>query len=119
MTIFQAAGKLDSAETALSGTGATPVLSGGDNGVWVDSVRLANTTASPVNCTVDKYNGSAAFDLVTLHPLPARSGISAADPTSVLKINEPFYLKANWTLRVTGNTGVVVTVNYVKAPGRT
>ncbi len=74
MTIFQPQGSLTAQHTNLSSGAATTVLSAQTNGAWVDSIRVVNTTAGAVNITVDKIDGTTAYDLVTVHPLPAQAG---------------------------------------------
>jgi hypothetical protein len=117
----QGRGRVETTSVILSGTSATTIIDAEDNGTLVEHIRLVNTTGGAIDVTVDRYDvaNTTAHVLVQEHSLAAKSTESGNTSTSVYEITMPNWLKKNWLVRVTGNTGVHVTATHVRPEGRT
>ena len=122
MSIYQSqAAPLLTERVRLAGTGATTIVSGGDNGTAVDAIHVANTGTGTPDITIDCHDGTTAHVLLQEHTLAAKSTESGGLPLSTYGWQFPFRLPANWTVRVTSSVGgnaVHVTATHVKPPGR-
>lgn len=121
MTMYQQdRGRVETEDVILSGTSATLVVDGGENGTLIEHIRVVNTTGGAIDITVDRYDvtNTTAYVMVQEHTLAAKSTESGDESTSVYEIVMPHWLKKNWRLRVTGNTGIHITATHVRPIGR-
>ena len=101
--------------TSLTTTSATSVLSNAASSgkcLKINTLNVANTTASNATITVSYYNaaaiGGTAFQLIGGVVVPANSTLNVIDKSS------QYYLEENTSLGATAGTGsaLVVTVSY-------
>lgn len=121
MTMYQLdRGRVETEDKILAGTSATTIVDAGENGTLVEYIRVTNTTGSAVDITIDRYDvaNTTAYVMAQEHSLAAKSTESGNNSTSVYEVVAPHWLKKNWLLRVTGNTGVHITATHVRPIGR-
>lgn len=97
-------GKPDTARLITVGTSAETLVDGGDNGMLVDHIRINNATAGSINVTLDIYNGTTAYQLLTTHTLVVAGTESTEEgiPKSVYVDRDWHWIPGGSFLRVTG-----------------
>jgi hypothetical protein len=61
----------------LDGTGAIELANGGDNGIAVIGLRIANVTTNTPTVTLDVYDGSTAYEIAHLRAFSSKETWSA------------------------------------------
>lgn len=126
MTMYQQdRGRVETARVRLSGTGATEIVDGGENGTLIEDILVANTGSGTPDITIDCYDetNTTAYVLLQEHSLTAKSteNTTTDAPRANYRLTMPMWLPKNWLLRVTSTVGssvVHVTVTHVRPVGR-
>lgn len=122
----QGSGRVETERVRLSGTTATTIVDGEDNGTLIEDILVANTGSGTPDITIDAYDvtNTTAYVLVQEHSLTAKSteNTTTDAPRANFRLTMPMWLPKNWLLRVTstaGSNAVHVTATHVRPLGRT
>lgn len=78
----------------LTTTGATVLLEAGENGNFVHTVFVAETTGNNTTVIIDAFDGTTAHKITGAHPITASLGIA-------IEINQR--LEPGWSIRATAS----------------
>lgn len=106
-TFAFSAGQPTTQKTILTTTSPTTIVDAQPNRQNVVSITVSNITASPVNVTIDTFDGTTSYNIVTLYSVAARSTAPTvySQVPSVFTYELPITLEQKWSIRATASAG--------------
>lgn len=87
-------GQPNTQRTILTTTANTTIVDAQQNRQNVVSITVSNVTAAACNLTLESFDGTTAYSLITLYPGPALGTL-----TSVYTYELPITLEPKWIIR--------------------